>query len=265
MAQLFDGSSALEATSAAVTVSPMTLAAWFRVASHDGSERSILSIGRSTSFAIYHRIMLDTTDAFSAGSAISGVGAAKSTGTVTAGIWHFGVGVFASSTDRRAYLDGGNEGANSTSKSPSSLNRTSIARTSSSDSGNYDYLNGEIAEAAVWNVALTPNEIAWLAKGFSPLLLSHRLANLVVYQDLVRAANRPGVGPQFNPVGSPTVSPHVRKISHGAVQAWPFQAELLQPYVLAFGECGLGAASRGDAAMPGLVDGITHTYREVAS
>jgi hypothetical protein len=75
------------------------------------------------------------------------------------------------------------------------------------------FLNGQIAEAAVWNVALSAAEIASLSKGFSPLLI--RPASLVAYWPLIGRHD-----PEIDPVGrfdmtltaNPTTAAHPRVI-----------------------------------------------------
>lgn len=49
------------------------------------------------------------------------------------------------------------------------------------------YFDGDIAEAAIWNVALSDAEIAMLAKGLSPLRV--RPASLVSYVPMNGAAS----------------------------------------------------------------------------
>ena len=72
-----------------------------------------------------------------------------------------------------------------------------------------NYFVGDVAEVAMWHgVALSVKEFAILAKGFSPLCLLNQLGSLVVYQDLMRNLNRPGIGPVATATGSPSVISH---------------------------------------------------------
>ena len=73
-------------------------------------------------------------------------------------------------------------------------------------------MDGLIAEAAIWNVVLSDAEMDWLAAGYSPLTLTHRIGNLVMYQDMIRNINRPGIGPTLTNNGSTLVAPHTRMI-----------------------------------------------------
>ena len=129
---------------------------------------------------------------------------------VTRDVWSHGAAVFASGSSRRAYLNGvqGNEAT--VSLSPNARDAFGIActtRASSVGAGIY----ADIAEAAVWDVALTHAEIQRLALGFSPLLV--RPDALCIYVPLVRDEDRDIVGGlELTPTNSPTVVEHPRVI-----------------------------------------------------
>jgi len=102
--------------------------------------------------------------------------AITSTGFST-GTWHHICGIEASATDRRCFIDGGSKGTNTTSDSPTGVDRTTIGR--NGGTGTKHYFDGRIAHLAIWDVALTDAEVASLAAGVSPLRL--RRDNLVCY------------------------------------------------------------------------------------
>ena len=107
--------------------------------------------------------------------------ASTSTGYST-GVWTHAAAVFATTTSRTAYINGGSSGTStSTRNNPSGLDSVSIGRLGYSTPINY--LNGRTAEVGVWNVELTATEIATLAKGVSPLLV--RADALVSYWPIV--------------------------------------------------------------------------------
>jgi hypothetical protein len=107
---------------------------------------------------------------------------AASTSGFSAGAWNHACGVFTSSTSRTVYLNGGNSATNTVSYTPSSASADlRLARFSDSFSV---YLAGRIAEAAVWNAALTAAEVASLAKGMTCNLV--RPQSLVFYAPLIR-------------------------------------------------------------------------------
>jgi len=106
---------------------------------------------------------------------------AQTTTNASQDTWHHLCGVFAASDDRTAYLDGGNKGTDATDLSPDYVDLTAIGAFKDNTPG--EYCSGRIAEAAIWNVALTDAEVAILADGFSPLLV--RPASLVAYWPLI--------------------------------------------------------------------------------
>ena len=99
----------------------------------------------------------------------------------TAGTWAHAAGVETSATDHRALINGGSAGSSTTSRAPSGSDRIAIGRLVSSTPGNY--FSGLLAEAAVWDEALSDANVALLAKAVSPLLV--RPAGLVFYCPIV--------------------------------------------------------------------------------
>lgn len=94
-------------------------------------------------------------------------GVATATAAVTAGTWHHICGVSVGNSDRSVFLDGGNEGTNTDSRSDPTVTETAIAsRTSTAD-----FFDGAIDHVAIWNVDLTDGQIVELATGISPLLM----------------------------------------------------------------------------------------------
>jgi len=66
-------------------------------------------------------------------------------------------------------MDAANKGTNTRHEEPAGLDATVIGR--SGDSTPTEYWDGEIAEAAIWNVQLSLTDIEALAAGFSPLFV----------------------------------------------------------------------------------------------
>ena len=92
-------------------------------------------------------------------------GSADSGTTYTSGRWHHAAGVFASTTSRTAYCDGVPGTVNTASCDPAggtTINRTSVAsRISASVRGLY--FNGSLAEVALFDVVLNPEDIQAIA------------------------------------------------------------------------------------------------------
>ncbi len=133
--------------------------------------------------------------------------------------WHAVTGVFASAISRRIYLGGGNSQESLVFFLVGAVDRTQIG--GAGDSTPDRFFSGSVVEAAIWNVALSADEVRILAAGYSPLCLTNRLGNLVLYRDLIRPLNRPGIGPNMTATGT-TVSDHPRvQTPTGLLLAYP--------------------------------------------
>lgn len=169
MARLLDDAASqyLESGQPPVTGPPFTLACWFNSDSIALSQ-ALMAIGQAASPA--ERYVLLAAGA-AAGDPLqvqlqSG-GTASTTTGYQANTWHHACGVFASSTDRRVYLDGGSKGSNTAAASASPPNTVTLG-TRYAVAGRGQYLSGLIARAAIWSVALTDDEVALLATGVDP-------------------------------------------------------------------------------------------------
>lgn len=167
-------------SAAVVTAPPVTMACWF-IADDTTAERCLMSISDGATDNQWFRLDLRGDvggDPVSMRCRFSGgqdARADSTTGFSTA-TWSHACGVVASTTSRSVYLNGGNSATNTTSVSTGSFTTTTIGKRSSS---NQALMNGDIAEAGIWNVALNADEIMALSKGVCPLLI--RPANLKGY------------------------------------------------------------------------------------
>jgi len=190
---------------------------------------------------------------------------AVTTATFSADQWHHAAAVYVSSSQRHVYLDGANKGSSTVTAVPSGQDTTSIGHiVFSTPSG---FFAGDIAEAAIWNTALSDAEIAILGSGFSPLCLTHRLPNLVLYQDLIRPLDRPGIGPVLTASGGTASADHPRIIypwtfAYGALRR---QVQLLDYYRVSAAAAYGGAVSQGWAAVAGADQGAILPIGEVAN
>lgn len=168
-------SQSLSNGAAVLSAYPMTLACWFKTATiHTGA-----LVALDNGIALYNAIRYGsgTVDAFSSGAFIS-----SSTNTVGTGIWSHAAGVFSAANSRTAYLNG-QAGTTDVNLNVAGLgNTTNIGEVISSE-----FFNGDIAHAAIWNVALTTAEILSLYNGLSPLLI--RSSALSAYWILAGAAS----------------------------------------------------------------------------
>lgn len=140
---------------------------------------SISTSGGSSRFQIVYganSLQINATAINSAGS-----GSFAGIGTIASGAWQHYAAVFSSSTSRVAYLDGVASITDTNSVTVSGVNRTILgSRISSGVYGGFWF--GDFSESAIWNVALSASEIAWLAQGARPD--SIRPQNLVFYNPL---------------------------------------------------------------------------------
>lgn len=101
----------------------------------------------------------------------------NTTTVVTEDVWQHGCAVEASSTDRRVFLDGGGKGTNTELSVPTGATRVGIgARTQATPDS---FFEGEIGHLAIWNVALSDDEVLALSNGVYARRM--RPDNLVYY------------------------------------------------------------------------------------
>ena len=113
---------------------------------------------------------------------------AQAAGTPATNTWEPWAGTF-DGTNARIYRNGALDGTGSAS-SAGTANEVFVdvfgsASYAGSLTSGSQFVDGQIAEFAIWNVALSADEIASLAKGFRPPLI--RPQSLVFYAPCVRA------------------------------------------------------------------------------
>jgi len=133
-------------------------------------------------------------------------GIALTTTSLSAGVWGHLCAIEHSTTSRDIYLNGGGKGSNTTAVTPSGLNKTSIGCMLENDAESYHHY-GSVAEACLWNAALSVAEVTSLAAGAHPFTV--RPGNLVSYWNLVRGLGD-SVGGNTLTAGGTTVVAHPR-------------------------------------------------------
>lgn len=213
MAYLFTSASSqyLSAASAPVTVEPLTIALWYRLASTP-TNRMALALARSTGQGAF-RINITGTTMLAQRVDDTGAPNASSSTTVanTVGTWYHAAAVFlGSGSNVTGYINGvAGTPATNTGSTLSTLDRIVIgARLSAGSPGLY--FDGDIAEVGVWNAALNADEIAGLAKGFPSRLM--RPSSLVWSSPLIREAIDIRAGRAITNTNGATVSTHPRII-----------------------------------------------------
>ncbi len=213
MARQFDpgNSEYLLHNSAVVTAAPFSIAAWVKLdqlPSAFGDEFTIVNIADldDLSWTGWNFRADDGTDAVQFNVDNGASGGASSTADVTAGVWESYCAVEIATNSRAVYLNGGNKGTDATSSTPQAGDLDGTIIGAFFYAGAYrDFTDGQIAEVAIWNVALTDAEALVLSKGFSPLFVHPQ--NLVAYWPLIRGLNDKVGGYNVTATGT-VVSPH---------------------------------------------------------
>lgn len=155
----------LQCAAGLVTAVPLSIAAWARDTAGSGLHEMV-GIGNSGSASgrnTYDLYLSGTSLRAYTGDGSSGdfcsAGAAAPTNT-----WFHAAAVFAANNSRAVYLNGGNKGTNAVSHTPSGINRVTIGVEAIIASP----WSGDLAEIAIWNVALSDTEVAKLAAGVHP-------------------------------------------------------------------------------------------------
>ena len=208
MAYDFNGTSQQLSAASSLTAAPITLAAWVNSDSLAGL-RYIITLDQSSVANNWFALgTVATTGLVRAITVAEGnPTSAESTSGITIGTWAHCCAVFSSSTNRTAYLNGGNSATDTTSRTPSGINSTRIAaRTFNGVQGLF--FDGKIAEVGIWSAALTAAEITSLARGMTCDKV--RPQSLVFYAPLVRDLIDAKGGLTITNNNSATVAAHPR-------------------------------------------------------
>ena len=193
MSRSFDGNSYLIYDSTPpITDSPVTFAAFIYLSNVSGL-KTISGVGSRVGDVAEYLFRVDNTSLqmYSLDAGASSV--ATSSATLSATTWYHACGVVASDTDRRCFVDGGNKGTASTSVNPNPGLFAALKIGSRCDDTWFaQKFNGNIAEYAIWNVALTDGEIASLSRGIQPIRI--RPQNIVFYLPFVRNNDKDWIG-----------------------------------------------------------------------
>lgn len=163
MARDFDGAfNFLSRTTAPVTAYPFTLACWYNADTMTASRTLISFSDGSSLMELYIENVAGGTLNARAGL----LGNCNATAAITTGTWQHACGVYASSTSRACFMNGGSKGTNTTSVAMFTANSLRIGL--SAYFGSSVKMDGGIAVPCVWNVALTDDEVAQLAAGYHP-------------------------------------------------------------------------------------------------
>ncbi len=212
MAYDFNGSSQyLSLASPVATAAPLTMACFFNADSLTATGM-LISMYSSGGGALtgFHLACAGAAAGDPIRAAVGNLGTfgtASTSAGYSTGVWQHAAGVFSASNSRTVYLDAGSSGSDTTSITPGTLNNTVVgARVASGSLSNV--FDGRIAEPAIWNAALTADEVAALAKGVSPAKI--RPESLVFYPPLIRDLSELIAGVSLSATAAPTVAAHPR-------------------------------------------------------
>jgi hypothetical protein len=208
MAHTFNGTSQSIESVTPVTAVPLTISCWYYPTLNVGTV--LVAIGTSGGVDRF-QIGSNPASAPASAAVVQGgtVGSATVSGTASLSTWNHAAGVFSANNNRVAYWNGTAGTAETTSATPSGINRINLAARYIVTLGNF--FTGGLAEVAIWNAALTAAEIAELAAGFNPRLI--RPQSIVYFNRLINASQDIRGGLTLTNVGgATTVSTHPRII-----------------------------------------------------
>lgn len=161
---------------------PFTMACWANVDAEVGC--TLMAVQQKASDNEFHMLEARGGDANNTVNAASHATAAAADALTSTffsiNTWFHAAGVFNSATSRSSFLNGGGKVTSATNATPASLDRYSVgALRRLTPAG---YMSGKIAEAAIWNVALSDAQITLLAGGANPLSILP--GNLIHYTPL---------------------------------------------------------------------------------
>ena len=212
MARAFDSASSeyLEIDSCPVTSMPLTFGCWW-YPTDQTVDSEVFWLGDKDAGAAYFAIgtRQDTGDADKFKARLRIRGASGHTyiwgAEIAANTWHHIAGRMTGSADQDLFCDGTKTDGGSGDDPTAAFDRTAIGRMGDVDPSNYS--DGYVAEAAIWNVALTDDEMETLAAGFSPLFV--RPQGLVAYWPLVRDTDDDVVGGyNMTAFNTPSIAAH---------------------------------------------------------
>ena len=186
MASLFDDANTQfsEVDSTPVSIAPFTLAYWGQP-NDDTIQAIAFGIFDKDQGSFYFALSHDGLQGDKINFILQGTGNVQvfTTTSFTKDVWSHACGVNVSSTDHRVYLNGGSVGTSATETVADLCDRITVGRAGTNSPSNY--FSGDIAECAIWNVALSETEVQTLAAGYSPLFV--RPGSLVFYDPMIRS------------------------------------------------------------------------------
>lgn len=183
MSRSFNGSSQYGHNSFTMGTTPLTLCAWVYPESVTGSGKAVMGFFGNQN--VYQMFGLSTALGkwYCASRAAGTEYYAASTTSPANTTWTHVCAVFASTASRIIYVNGANEGSNSSNVTVSPSRFSVAVRTDGAvPAASPNYFTGQMAEVCAFDAGLSASQVAELAAGLSPLQVSP--GNLRVYLPL---------------------------------------------------------------------------------
>lgn len=195
--------------SAPVSAAPFTVSCWARLSATSGN-RAIVSLGTGNNAQRFLLYFASGTLAWFVND--TSFSQAIVTGIAATNTWHHCLAVEESSSNRTVYFNGiasssSNPGSTSGTRSPASVDELNIGIDRSNNTLQFQH-TGQIADLAIWSIALTASEITSLSKGFSADKIQPQ--SQVFYAPLVRDIIDYSGGLTITNNNSATVADHPR-------------------------------------------------------
>ena len=162
---------------------PFTISIWIKLAIIDQFQWVAAFAG--TAANRYHSISIDSDNTATMNSrGANGAMVIKTVATVSTGVWFHQCGVWADDNDRRLYLNGANKVTDNRMPGAGTMSHFDLGIAQSGGTGSHSAstLDGDFAELAIYDVALTDDEVAAIANRTNPNRI--RRPNLVHYYPL---------------------------------------------------------------------------------
>lgn len=162
MSRSMVAASSMSLTNAAAVLSgpPFTFACWVKLTTNN-AQQALVSL--STAGTNTFDLETDSSGNLLMREFDGTISTSGSAGVVPTGAWHHCAGTQSSHSNRTSYLDGVAGTTDATTRA------ATVSNTGVGVSLGGNFLNGLIADAAMWNVVLSTQDIANLAAGLSPL------------------------------------------------------------------------------------------------
>lgn len=164
---------------------PLSVFLWFHADTFASTNKTLFCIGQDTGAAndmLKMAVLTGGAIEIISYDATSGYVGTQTSATASTGTWQSAAAVWASTSNRSVYLNGGNKATISGASNVvfADLSRTAVGANILGPA--YEFFDGRVAHCAVWATALTDDDVAMLHTGLHPLRV--KSTSLVAYWSL---------------------------------------------------------------------------------